>query len=168
MKEIEWRPGTGRVAFYDDAELELARELGASEAPQQVDLLHDLKFELDAFLIDEPLEEPAGEQLSLRDEAHARTTDPWTSHAAAASLSREDLRETQAAVLEAFRIQGPMHHEALIDLYEPKRWDMRWPQQSVSGLRTRTKELVDGGLLGDTGRVVILGSGRASKIWEVR
>lgn len=180
MREIDWRPGSGRIALYSDAELALVKEINesdvsAAERLNQVDRIHDLKFELDAELVVPVVEEEEqGEQLCLTDplsatrkQALARTTDPWTSREAAESLSRDRLRETQAAVLHAFRIMGPMHHEWLITAYARHRKDEGWPEQSQSGLRTRTKELVDGGLLEDTGRVVILGSGRASKIWQL-
>ena len=104
--------------------------------------------------------------IRVRDKAFARTGDPWTSHAAAASLSPERLTRTQAAVLAAFDRFGAMHHELLIEKYEAERVEQGWPMQSVSGLRTRTSELVDRGLLRDTGRVVPMPSRRASKVWE--
>lgn len=112
------------------------------------------------------------EQLDLfggappADEAHARTTDPWTSHAAARSLTADRLRDTQAAVLDAFHRYGPMHHERLVLAYLEERWRWGWPLQSVSGLRTRTSELVAAGYVEDTERTVRLPSGRQSKVWR--
>ena len=102
------------------------------------------------------------EQLSLDPQplAHARTGDPWTSHAAARSIEPAKLRESQQAVLAFFRKNGPMHHDHLTRHYVGPPW------QSQSGLRTRTKELVDLGLIQDTGRTVRLPSGRSSIIWE--
>ena len=106
------------------------------------------------------------EQLDLlATAAHARAGDPWTSHAAARSLDPDRLRATQAAVLACFQYHGPMHHEALLAAYAARRWQ---PPQSPSGLRTRTRELVEGGLLRNSGRTVRLPSGRASIIWEVQ
>lgn len=103
----------------------------------------------------------------LADEAYARNGDPWTSHAAASSLSAEDLRATQAAVLACFKRFGAMYHEELQATYESTRHACGWPQQSVSGLRTRTSELVDGGLIRDSGRTVKLASNKSSIVWEV-
>lgn len=104
---------------------------------------------------------------ALADEAHARGSDPWTSHAAARSLDPERLRETQKAVLSAFQEFGAMHHEALVEKYAATYAGRGWPKQSVSGLRTRTHELVEGGLLRDSGMAVVLASGRKSIVWSV-
>ncbi len=98
--------------------------------------------------------------------AHARGTDPWTSHAAARSLDAETLRKTQEAVLACFKTYGPMTHEKLVVAYVGGKAAFSWPDQSVSGLRTRTSELVTGGHLRDSGRVTRLDSGRKSIIWE--
>jgi hypothetical protein len=103
----------------------------------------------------------------LASEAHARTDDPWTSHAAARSLTADELRETQMAVLQCFREHGPMHHEEFLSVYERDSQERGWPRQSVSGLRTRASELVDGGMLRNSGRTVELPSGRSSIVWEV-
>lgn len=107
------------------------------------------------------------DQLSLDDaasEARARTTDPWTSHAAAQSIPFEKLRESQKAVYDCFVTYGPMHHDALVHRYG-SHWK-GWPRQSASGLRTRTKELLDAGFIEDTGETVRLPSGRQSKVWR--
>lgn len=114
-------------------------------------------------------------QLDFSDEANlvaaravARTSDPWTSHAAARSITEEQLRDSQRAVLDAFRQYGALHHEALIELYEYARVNdgKPWPRQSESGLRTRTKELRDAGFIEDTGETIRLPSGRQSKVWR--
>jgi len=98
----------------------------------------------------------------LDDEAHARNSDPWTSHAAARSLDVERLRETQKAVLACFVKQGNMCHEQLVE-----RYGHGPPLQSVSGLRTRCHELVDAGYLRDSGDTIVLASGRSSIIWAL-
>jgi hypothetical protein len=111
-------------------------------------------------------------QMSFMDEANvaararARTTDPWTSHAAAASISEKDLRESQKAVLDAFRTWGPMHFDEVIANYEEAKWRRGYPRQSESGIRTRVKELRDAGFIEDTGRTVRLPSGRQAKVWR--
>lgn len=97
--------------------------------------------------------------------ARARTTDPDTSHAAAASLTPETLRETQIAVRSCLMAFGDMHHERLVETYQGVYAERGWPQQSESGLRTRTKELTESGLVRNTGRTITLPSGRQSIVW---
>lgn len=99
-------------------------------------------------------------------EAHARTSDPVTSHAAAAWLDEDTLRESQRAVLGAFGVRAQMTDTDLIRFYLQDRMRRGWPSQSTSGLRTRRRELVDGKLLRDSGRKVVLESGRKSIVWE--
>jgi len=94
--------------------------------------------------------------------AHARNTDPETSHAAARSHAPEKLRISQADVLRLFRRYGPMADGDLL-LYA----DKEGVRQSPSGLRTRRKELVVRGRLRDTGQRVRLESGRRSIVWGI-
>ena len=53
-----------------------------------------------------------------------------------------------------------MTHEDLVRAY-----GCGPPMQSASGLRTRTKELVDIGLIRQSGRTVRLPSGRRGIVW---
>jgi hypothetical protein len=94
----------------------------------------------------------------LAADAHARNTDPETSHAAASSVG--DLRPRQVAVLDVLRRCGPCHDEAIAAFYTG-------PPQSPSGLRTRRRELVDAGLVRDSGDRARLQTGRQSIVWEV-
>lgn len=156
-------------------------EITGTELRNQIDVIHAIKVELDARMIEDDLPaapEPVQESMfkipergkaapPVSDRAHARTSDPWTSHAAAKAITKDDLRGTQAAVLACFNRFGPMHHERLVEVYEAKQSEFGWPQQSVSGLRTRTSELVGAGLLRDGRRTVRLVSGRQSIVWEV-
>lgn len=104
--------------------------------------------------------------------AHARTTDPVTSHDAARVLTADDLRPRQRAVLLLLR-EAPGHFDDLIDR-NARNVNRRalndgvddWPKQSDSGLRTRVSELVDAGLARDSGRKVRLPSGRQAIVWE--
>ena len=73
--------------------------------------------------------------------ARARSADPDTSHAAAASLAPDKIRLSQHAVLRHLRRNGPMTDTELVDTFDGKIF------QSPSGLRTRRKELVDRGLV---------------------
>lgn len=96
-------------------------------------------------------------------QARARTMDPETSHAAAASLSIEQLRASQREVYDLFLLNGDMTDEQVADVAV-----IRGVKQSPSGLRTRRKELVEGGMLEDSGRRASLRSGRSSIVWRIR
>lgn len=95
-------------------------------------------------------------QLDIFDPA-ARATDPDTSWAAARSVT--DLRPRQAAVLELLS-RGPLTDEQIARRY-------CGPRQSPSGLRTRRKELVDMGLVRDSGVKERMETGRLAVVWEV-
>jgi hypothetical protein len=91
--------------------------------------------------------------------AHARRTDPHTSHAAAASITEQQLTDGQRAVLQTLRRIGPAIDPQIVASYVG-------PWQSPSGLRTRRHELVERGLVRDTERRVKLPSGRQAIVWE--
>ena len=97
--------------------------------------------------------------------ARARTSDPATSHAAAASVNGK-LRETQNAVLRLLRLDGDLSDDQLLAAYDNRRrHDSGFPPQSPSGLRTRRRELVALGLVRDSGRRTTTYSGRAAIVW---
>lgn len=91
--------------------------------------------------------------------AHARATDPQTSHNAAESV--HSLNERRAAVLDVLQRYGPMTDQEIANAYEG-------PDQSPSGLRTRRKELVDMGLVRPAGFTRKLSTGRSANVWEIR
>ena len=93
--------------------------------------------------------------------AHARTTDPDTSHAAALSLSSHAIRESQQEVLDTLRHFGPLTDRALLAIL----FDAEKKSQSPSGIRTRRSELVDLGLVVDTGSRNTAPSGRREIVW---
>lgn len=94
--------------------------------------------------------------------AHARRTDPPTSHAAAASV--RGIRESQADVLTVIRKYGPVSDEQISSYYR----DLRMPRQSESGLRTRRSELVTLGLVVDSGLMGYTLSNRKTVLWKVK
>lgn len=96
----------------------------------------------------------------------ARLSDPQTSHAAAASISREELRDSQKAVYDLLVERGQMNDEAISSAYSVLMRDGHVPYQSESGLRTRRSELVTLGLVVDTGLTTRMRSGRMSIIWK--
>lgn len=88
--------------------------------------------------------------MSPAPQAHARTTDPHTSHQAAATVT--DITRLQANVLALFHHQGDMTDAELIDLYRQMADGGDYPPASESGIRTRRSELVALRRLTDTGR----------------
>lgn len=102
------------------------------------------------------------------DFASARWGDPETSHDAARSVSA--LTEKRAAVLRTIR-----DFQKRSDIWHPEAvgatdvdvaaWYIG-PSQSPSGLRTRRAELVDLGLVWDSGQRVRLPSGRMAIVWQ--
>lgn len=107
--------------------------------------------------------DPDEYQRRSPERAHARRSDPETSHAAAASISEERLRDSQRVVLALFDARRRLHDEALLRA-QPSADSV--PKQSPSGYRTRRRELVDLGYLRDSGDRTVLPSGRQSIIWE--
>lgn len=105
--------------------------------------------------------------------ARARTGDPETSHAAAASLGGDVLRRSQAEVLVVLGQHGPCTDLALVEFYEAvvavgqQLNGTPIAPQSPSGVRTRRRELQTLGRVRDSGSRVKLPSGRLAVVWEV-
>lgn len=76
--------------------------------------------------------------------AHARPTDPSTSHSAAA---RVDVPGQRARVLDILHDLGPSTDEELVAEHHRRTATRRWPRASASGLRSRRAELVRDGLV---------------------
>lgn len=88
-----------------------------------------------------------------------RLTDPETSRLAANSLTQEKLRESQLDIIWVLENHGPLTDEEIF---------ARLPRiQSQSGARTRRKELVDLGLVRDSGDRDRTASGRQTIVWEL-
>ena len=97
-------------------------------------------------------------QLDIFDPA-ARATDPDTSWDAARSVRL--ITAKQAAVRDVLgAAPSGLTDEELAARYVG-------PHQSPSGLRTRRKELVDLGLVRDSGRRAQMETGRMAIVWEV-
>ena len=92
------------------------------------------------------------------DSAKARRTDPATSHSAAASVAR--IRESQARILALLGSHGPMTDEAIFAALQAAGC-----QISPSGARTRRKELLDKGLVKDTGARELTKAKRQTIVW---
>ena len=91
----------------------------------------------------------------------ARTEDPDTSKAAAQSQKAVRMSAVRTAIHQLLW----RHREGLTDNDIARLYD--GPPVSPSGLRTRRAELVDGGLVRDSGQRAVLGSGRKAILWEV-
>lgn len=98
----------------------------------------------------------------------ARTTDPETSQAAAASISEHNLRTSQNAVLAILTYVGPVTDEELVGYYDdlaatygPEHLKL----QTHSGIRSRRAELVRLGRVRDTGQRRRLATGRQAIVW---
>lgn len=89
----------------------------------------------------------------------ARKTDPKTSHDAAESVN--EVTRTQEYVLKALR--RPRNDAQLIEAYRSYKTA---PRASESGIRSRRAELVDRGLVVDSGQRVKMDSGRWSIVWR--
>lgn len=97
---------------------------------------------------------------------HARTTDPVTSHEAAASVS--NLTKTQQTILDLFKRAGkPMTDNQLIGWYFWAVSNIEAPRASDSGIRSRRAELTRAGKLRDSGARHQLPSGRNAIVWEL-
>jgi predicted ArsR family transcriptional regulator len=90
----------------------------------------------------------------------ALATDPWTSHAAAESVAPQ-MRESQRQVLDTLKRFGPLSLHELVYMAQKNG-----VQQSDSGLRTRLHELVQQGLVEDSGEVTVTRSGRKAIVWR--
>lgn len=95
--------------------------------------------------------------------AHARNSDPTTSHEAAASV--RNLTLSQAHILALYHELGDMTDGDLIHHYNDMVDGGDYPPLSVSGIRTRRSELVIRGRLTDTGRRALTDAGRRTIIW---
>lgn len=94
----------------------------------------------------------------------ARTTDPGTSWAAANSVT--NLRESQSEILRLLREHGPMTDEQIFGHLQT--WvDRKGKMISLSGARTRRKELESKGLVADSGERALTKANRQTIIWKV-
>lgn len=99
--------------------------------------------------------------------AASRATDPETSRQAAASISKDKMRETQRQILEVLGRFGPSCDEDIAIHFRQLSEIEAWPLQSPSGLRSRRAELVNAGLVRDSGQRTKTSSGRQTIVWEL-
>ena len=90
--------------------------------------------------------------------AHARNSDPDTSVEAADKASTR-LTQKQQQILDVLTAHGPMTDEQLV--FALPRW-------SPSGVRSRRAELVERGLVENSGATTLTRMGNRTIIWKVR
>lgn len=98
-------------------------------------------------------------QPDLLSYARARTHDVLTSHLAADSV--RNIRQSQLLLLDLLGTYGPCTDSDLYDLLPPNT-------MSPSGQRSRRSELVNAGLVVDSGIRRLTKSGRKSIAWAVK
>lgn len=103
--------------------------------------------------------------VDVEPRAHARHSDPHTSHEAAKTV--RGITESQERILEIITYFGPLSDETIAVHYARMADLNRWKLMSPSGLRSRRAELVAQGKVRDSGRRGTTASGRATTIWEV-
>lgn len=83
-------------------------------------------------------------------------------------IAPKALRDSQEAVLRLLRELGEMSDDLLVERYQAVAEEGNVSRQSPSGIRSRRSELVELGLVRDSGRKVILEpSGRRAIVWEL-
>jgi hypothetical protein len=92
--------------------------------------------------------------------AHARTSDPETSHEAAASVG--EVRLSQTYVYTVLSHAGPSTDEELVRRYAASPH----PMQSPSGIRSRRAELARLGMVEFTGEKRRMSTGRLARVWR--
>lgn len=93
----------------------------------------------------------------------ARITDPTTSWQAAASV--DNVTDTQQNILTCLTF--PLTDDELVDTFYRMADSNGWRKASPSGIRSRRAELVDKGLVKDSGERKKSWSGRNSIVWQV-
>lgn len=96
--------------------------------------------------------------------ARARAADPETSHAAAASISSDDLSQQKKEILAVLSIYGPLTDESMIEVYRSAYPHSTFTDQS---LRSRRKSLERDGKVRFAGEWGRTNTGAKSRLWEV-
>lgn len=115
-----------------------------------------------------PPHAPVPPHLLAPPRAHARRTDPATSHEAALSVVK--ITETHQRILVMLgNHPGGATDEELLEEWAGNTGSryVAWPKITASGLRTRRKELVDMGKVVDSGHKGTTAAGRACVIWRL-
>lgn len=87
----------------------------------------------------------------------------------AAVVPIDTIARTRGAILEILDDDGAMTEQGIIDAYH-RNWyrhgSPRFPRVTDAAIRARLAELVDGGLVLDTGERHVTESGREAVVWR--
>lgn len=92
-------------------------------------------------------------------EAHARSSDPDTSKAAARSVA--GIRQSQQLILNILKSHGPLSDQEILHLIQKRGYSI-----SPSGARTRRCELQAKGLVKFSGEYTLTASKRRTRRWR--
>lgn len=98
----------------------------------------------------------------MDERAHARRTDPQTSHDAAASVKK--ISETKKKILLLLRKAGPMTDEELVNMWRVYQLG----KISESCIRSRRADLVKMNMVEYTGEKRVISTGRDAQIWRAK
>jgi hypothetical protein len=97
--------------------------------------------------------------------AHARKSDPYTSHLAAAAVVM-DTTTLQIRILSVFEYaMNGLTDEELVKNYQ-RMWGVSFPATD-SSIRSRRSELVNKGNVIDTGKTRLTKAGNKSIVWSI-
>lgn len=97
--------------------------------------------------------------------AHARNTDPSTSHLAAESVA--EVSRVQALVLALFHYLGDLTDAELCHNWHLMTVAGDYPPATDQNIRSRRAELVQAGRLSATGRIAYTLHGRKTTVWDI-
>lgn len=96
--------------------------------------------------------------------AHARNSDPTTSHEAAAKVANTEI--IKGIIVDILTIANATDTD-IREAYLHLGNDYGWPKSTESSLRSRRAELVREGKVADSGDREVLASGRKSIVWKI-
>lgn len=105
------------------------------------------------------------DRLLLGDPTVARPTDPATSHAAAVSVSAEAREASEHDVLDTLRWYGPLTDEQIHQHIVNAPYNYSNPSATEQRHRTARKQLVDKGLVMESGLFGLTATGRRAIEW---
>lgn len=96
--------------------------------------------------------------------AHARNTDPETSHAAAASV--RDLYGVKQGIADILNWRA-LTDEQLVTAYQNAQVEFEYPEATPQSIRSRRAEMVRDGFVEWSGDKEQLKSGRWARVWKL-
>lgn len=94
--------------------------------------------------------------------AHARSTDPETSHEAAESIPSKAITQQKQRILSLLAVRGALTDQEIADSYSPL-----WPAPTDQSLRSRRSELVTDGFVEFSGDYGLTSHNGKSRKWQI-